>query len=220
MTGFQSVPLLWNDATVHILGGGPGLLRTDLARLRGNGTRVIATNHAYRTGPWDVVVFGDLGFYRSQHEGLLGFAGLKVGTHRSLIGRPGLHVVKKKNHPFGIRRDRNVLAWNLSTGGMAINLAVHLGARKIVLHGYDMRRVPIGENDVDVDVAASVDGARCNWHERSGAPKSKDPYARFLRPFVDIARDLKALNVEGVNATPGSALTEFPIVEPEEVYSC
>lgn len=213
--GFRPVPKLWPGATVHILGGGPSLLRVDLSRLAD--ARVIATNQAYSTGAWDVMIFGDLGFYRREKDGLLDFAGLKVGTHRTLIGKPGIYTVKKKNHPFGVRKDPNILAWNLNTGAMAINLAVHLGAKRIVLFGFDMRRVPIGENGVDAD---DTIGERTNWHNRIAAPPSKDPYKRFLRPFPDIARDLKELGVECVNATPGSAIVEFPIVEPEEVYPC
>jgi len=93
--------------------------------------------------------------------------------------------------------------WNISGGACAIGLAYHFGVKRIVLLGFDMRK---------------VDG-KANWHDDYVVPKPFrfNPYSRFLSVFPGIAKDLKRLNVECVNATPGSALTVFPIVKLEDI---
>ncbi len=69
-----------------------------------------------------------------------------------------------------------------------------------MLIGFDMRRV----ND------------RANWHEDHPCPQ-KDPYGRFLLAFPHIAREARELGLEILNATPESAISQFPIVKLEEV---
>ena len=111
----------------------------------------------------------------------------------------------RRNQPFGIQRSPDRLAWNLNSGACAINLAVHFGVRRIILLGFDMH---------------SVDG-QPNWHKEHG-PRNKnfEPWPRYLQVFPAIAADLKALGIECINATPGSAIREFPIIDPEGVLPC
>lgn len=196
---FWKVPKLWPDATCFILGGGPSLSNIDIEKLRGR--RVIAVNNAYQLGDFiDVLFYGDCRWYGLHKKQLLDFAGLKVTVCPQHINQPGIKVVKRRNNIVGLSRDNYLLAWNLSSGACAINLAVHFGVRKIVLLGFDMHK---------------VDGKK-NWHEDhpgSNNPKH-DPYGRFLKRFPAIANALTRFNVECVNATPGSALECFPIVFP------
>jgi len=204
--GFWVVPKLWENARCYILGGGPGLNQVDLSRLKGQ--HVIAVNHAFMAAPWaDVMFFNDKAFYMDYGERLRDFSGMKVSTCEAepAFSDPGIRIVRKRNSPPGISSDRGVLVWNTSSGACAINLAVHLGATDIVLYGFDMRRVD----------------EYCNWHEekaKTPAPPAKNPYRSFLVPFPAVARDLARLKISCTNATPGSGLTEFPVVSPEETY--
>lgn len=201
--GFWRVPRIWPGRTVFILGGGPSLKTVDVRRLRGQ--RVLAVNNAYKLGAWiDAVYCMDGKWLPREKDGLAQFPGLKVSVcdqHSSDLGRMlGVRVVRGRNAP-GLCREPDTIARNLSAGAGAINLAVHLGAKRIVLLGYDMR---------------SIDGKR-NWHDDYPPnPKVPDPYGSFLTRFPGIAEDLKRLNIECINATPGSALKCFPIVDPEE----
>jgi hypothetical protein len=195
---------MWPDSEVFILGGGPGLNLVDIDKLKGR--RVIAVNNAYQLAPWfDVMFFGDCRWYNWHKKGLREFAGLKVTACEGYGNgkNPELKAMRRRNSPRGISSDRTILSWNLNSGACAINLAVHFGAKRIVLLGFDMRKI----------------NGSCNWHEdheTSNRP-NHNPYARFLVPFPDIARDLKNMGIECVNATPDSALTHFPIVSIEEV---
>lgn len=196
---FWTVPEIWPSGTCYILGGGPSLSKVPLSRLHDR--RVIAVNNAYLLGDWiDVMFYGDCRWLNWHQKRLLEFPGLKVTACESHKNRPGIRATRRLNSPHGITKDRNRLCWNLSSGACAINLAFHFGVKKIVLLGFDMRVV---EN-------------KSNWHKDHELGKNKDPYERFLKPFPNIARDLERFGVECINATPGSALDVFPIVEPED----
>ena len=83
-------------------------------------------------------------------------------------------------------------------------MAVLLGAKQIVLLGYDMKFGPGGEK---------------HWHEDH--TKSSNPaigqIERWLAAFETLPPDLEKAGVEVVNCTPGSALTCFPMAKLEEV---
>ena len=198
-----SVPRLWPGETCFILGGGPSLQQLDIELLRGR--RCIAVNGAFRLAPWiDCMFFGDCRWLNQYGGGLSEWAGLKVTTCNQHRQRPGIRVVKRRNSPYGLSRNSHVVGWNLSSGACAINLAVHFGVKRIVLLGFDMRIV----------------GARHNWHDDyAPPPPKKNPYARFLKPFPFIKEGLNELSIECLNATPGSALTLFPMVTLEEVLN-
>ena len=197
------VPKLWPGEECFILGGGPSLGQIDIERLRGR--RVIAVNQAFKLAPWiDVLFFGDCRWLSQYGQTLIDFAGLRVTTCEKHHGVKGVLAVRRKNGPFGISRDPSVLLWNLSSGACAVGLAAHFGVKRIVLLGFDMRKID----------------DKAHWHEdyvKMRGSKVKEPYNRFMRPFPQIAKDLARRGVECVNASPGSALTEFPIVEQEEV---
>lgn len=194
------IPKLWPGGECFIIGGGPSIRSLDINRLRGH--RTIAVNVAFRIAPWaDVMYFGDCRLFDKIGVELLSFAGLKITTCERHVDKPGIQVVKKRNNPMGLAPDSSVLGWNLSSGAAAINIAAHMGVRRIVLLGFDMRR---------------VDG-RCNFHDDYPAHPNKNPYKRFMVPFAAIARDLERLHIECVNAAPGSALDVFPIVDPDTV---
>lgn len=213
--GFWSPPKIWQDGTAFIIGGGPSVNKTDLSLIHDR--RVIAVNNAYgdpvhsasgrliRYVPrlWvDVVFYGDCGWLPIHREWLREFPGLRVTCCIRHQGQePWVKCMERRNHPQGIITSPGMIAWNLSSGGAAVNLAVHLGVRRIVLIGYDMRK---------------VDGEK-NWHrDHKNQNPRQDPFVRFLRPFPEIARDLTRLGIECLNATPESALTVFPIVTLEE----
>lgn len=197
---YWTVPELWPGGMCYILGGGPGLARVPLEKLRD--LRVIAVNNAYQLGDWiDVMFYGDCRWFKWHCTALLDFPGLKVTACDKHRDMPGIRAVKRHTLPFGITTAKNRLGWNLSSGACSINLAVHFGVKKIVLFGFDMRIVD----------------DKNNWHGDHKDSPNKNPYKRFLRTFPKIANDLKELGVECVNATPGSALDVFPIVEPESV---
>lgn len=89
--------------------------------------------------------------------------------------------------PIGVRTGRN-------GGYQAINLALHLGAARILLLGYDMK---------------AKDLASSHWF---GAHPDQQisPYPSFLPYFAALAPLVARLGVEVINCSRATALTMFP----------
>jgi len=101
----------------------------------------------------------------------------------------------------GINTDGTTVNFNSSSGACAVNLAYYMGAKKIILVGFDMRWI----------------GGKSNWHVHP-IEKSHKPYTNLIAPFHRIAVDASHLGLEIVNSTPNSAIKEFPYVNFEEIY--
>lgn len=195
------IPRMWPDSEVFILGGGPSIREVDVDRLRGR--CVIAVNNAFKLGDWiPVMTFGDFKWYFWNMEELLRFPGLKITTCQKHDNKAGILCVNKLATD-GLSRDPGVIHFNRSSGASAINLATLFGAKRIVLFGFDMK-------------ARGIDR---NFHrEHVDWDKKKNPFNTFLRAFEVIARDLKSMHVECVNANSDTALKEFPVIPIEEAY--
>ncbi len=116
------------------------------------------------------------------------------------LDHPQVHALRltgqsgHEDAPDGLRHGSN-------SGYQAIELAVKLGAKRIVLLGYDMK----------------VDGGRSHWHDEPRQRDFADVAARSMLPhFASLVEPLKALGVEVVNATPGSAIECFPKASLED----
>lgn len=216
-------PVLWPDNTVVIIGGGPSLKQMDLTRLRRRhrapGVRVIGCNDAYALGEdtVDLCYFGDDTWYwihnrdwvevkghrDESHPGLLQFGGLKVTCSNRNLG--DATVMQLERRPFGLYK-APLIGWYLNTGVSAINLAIMLGAKRIVLLGFDMK------------LSSSQ---QPNWHENLNYPKPvANTYDGFLRCAKRMAADLdRHKSVEVINCSPDSALEVFPKARFEDIVS-
>lgn len=210
--GFSEVRRAWESDVVVCIGGGPSLTQEQVDFVRGK-ARVIAINSAYLRAPWaDVLYFADgpdrwYGWHCDRAE-FQAFAGEKVtieacmpglqdkGTphERKRVPDTSVHILKNLGVE-GLSGDQCGLFNGRNSGYQAINLAVLAGALRIVLLGYDMRH----------------QGGRDHW-EGGGHPIAT-PEAElkyYAKRFATLEQPLKALGVEVVNASPGSALDVFP----------
>jgi len=206
---YWEIPKLWPGSTVTLLGGGPSLVDS-LMGVKLNLSKVIAINNAFELGSWiDMCFFGDARWYWWNEERFKVFPGLKVTVNRnpkpgeSVENVSGLKIVRSHNSK-GLCTEANSIYFNSSSGAAAVNLAYQLGAKRIILFGYDMRY---------------IDG-KSNWKPHPIPRSTGKPFTNFLTPFRSIAKDAKALGLEIWNATPGSALTVFPMMAKEEVNDC
>lgn len=198
-----TAPPIWQDGECYIIGGGPSVNSTDLSLLKGR--RVIAVNQAYKLGRFDVLFYGDCPWWQRERDNLTDWPGLIVHACCNWEGIGRVKRIKRTKAIGPMEKNPALLAWNLSSGACAINLAVHFGVKRIVLIGFDMRKVD-GETNFHHD----------HPHHKRKQGKSYNPYARFLQPFPVIAKSLQQLGIECINATPGSALEVFPIMTLEE----
>jgi hypothetical protein len=191
----------WKGETVYILGGGPSLASVDLDQLRDE--RVIVINRSFRLALWaDILYFSDRGWWlRDGAEAERRFMGELVTI--SDIDHPRVRRLHNTGLT-GLERDTTGLRNGTNSGYAAINLAYHLGAARIVLLGYDMR---------------TVDG-RTHAHGGYGVEAAVVSHvlsSRMLPYFDGLVDPLARAGVEVLNATEGSELKCWPIVELAEV---
>jgi hypothetical protein len=91
------------------------------------------------------------------------------------------------------------LRTGINSGYQALNLAVHLGADRILLLGYDM----------------GPDGTRDHWFgEHPDCQPS--PYAQMREYFETLVAPLAELGISVINCSRRTALTAFPCVPLEQ----
>jgi hypothetical protein len=188
------VPTLCPGGVVVCLGGGPSLHSEDVDACRGKAT-VIAVNDAWRLAPWaDALIASDAAWW-SHYRGVPGFTGLKVCVQPGADRWPGVMVLRNTGHA-GIETDPTGLRTGRNTGAAAINLAVHFGARRILLLGYDME---------------AKDERHSHWFgAHPQGLRGGSPYALFREMFATMVGPLRAAGVEVINCSRQTALTCFP----------
>lgn len=193
-----SVPRLWPGETFVVVAGGPEAARADLPSMRSR-CRVIAVKDAVRLVPWADVLYGsDAKWWR--HHKDAGYRGPRfscdadAAPHAAVLRWTG--ITGLETDPSGVRTGKN-------SGYAAINLAVHLGAAKVVLVGFDMKD----------------DRGRHHWFGPHPYATLDPPYMALREIFPTIAQPLRDLGIDVVNATPGSALECFRRATLEEALA-
>jgi hypothetical protein len=194
-----TVPRLWPGATVVILANGPSLTPAQVARVFESDAKVIAIKEALRLAPGaDVLYACDARWWK--HFGpTIAYAGPRYALE------PTPYATALRNTgPIGLELDPTGLRTGKNSGYQSINLAVHLGAARIVLLGYDMKAGKTGDH----------------WFGAHRYPGTVPPrYIDFRECFRWIVEPLKAAGVEVLNATPDSALEWFPRVSLEDALA-
>jgi hypothetical protein len=198
-----TIQKIWSNSTVFIIGGGRSLNTTGLnwdskenkIKIRESisknlscihDKRVIGVNNAFELGNWvDVCLFGDVRWLEWNRKKLVDYAGL-MSWIKTVVRDSG----------FGISKTPDKVFWNKSSGGAAINLAVHLGAKNIVLLGFDMFVEP---------------NSKPNWHDEHEVDidKKDSPYKAMLEAFPVIKKDADKLGIKIVNTSLDSEITCF-----------
>jgi hypothetical protein len=198
-----AVPCLWPGETIVCLGAGPSLTQADVDACRGR-ARVIAIKHAIEKAPWADVLYGagkDRGqWWQRIGPTLTSYAGLRYTLDEAAA--QWATVLQHDVVSEGLDARPTHLRTGHHSGYQAINLAVHLGAAKVVLLGYDMQRTH-GQD---------------HWfgaHHHRVVP----PFELFLRTFPTIVEPLRARGVTVVNASRETALDIFPRLPLEEALA-
>jgi hypothetical protein len=190
----QAVPSLCPGGTVVCLGGGPSLVREDVDYCRGKAT-VVCVNDAWRLAPWADALIGSDAAWWHVHNGVPDFPGLKFCLQANAATIPGMRVLRNTGDagleadPTGVRTGRN-------SGAAAINLAVHFGAKRIILLGYDME---------------VCDENRSHWFgNHPQGLRGNSPYPLFRAMIATMVDPLKLAGVQVINASRQTALVCFP----------
>lgn len=177
---------------VVLVATGPSLTLEDTLSARGAGY-TIAVNCGVFYAPWaDALYACDRQWYEHYGPGIKWFKG-----KRWCYQRPHARwKTRKFSKPAGF------VVFGENSGSQAIQLATHLGAKEIILLGYD-HKFPGGKIHVHGD------------HQRPlGNPKSP---ASWIRSMNKLAVAVEALGVKVINCSRDTALTRFPRANLEDV---
>lgn len=176
----------WLGQNAYLIGGGPSLEGFNFTLLAGR--NVIGCNDAFHLGPEiiRICVFGDAGWWHRNKWQLEKYAGRIVTNAPSIMHLKIPNVHKMRRQRDGIH-NHDTLGWNYSTGALAINLAISLGAVHIWLLGYDLCN----------------NKAKSHWHNH-GKPTREYSFQRFIRGFRKVKETLPA-GVRVLNVSDGTS---------------
>lgn len=202
-TLYGRVPTCWPGSTVVCIGTGPSLTAEDVAFCQGR-AKVLAIKHAIELAPWADVLYScgsDAGkWWQRNGDSLRHYQGLRftldpaAARWATVLRNTGF--VGLESSPDGVRTGKN-------SGYQAINVAVHLGATRIVLLGYDMQT---GAQDQDHYFGQ-------HWHG------GRVPLQAFRGLFDTLVAPLAALGVQVLNASRRTALESFPTCSLDEALA-
>jgi hypothetical protein len=193
------VERLWPGETIACLATGPSLNQADCDYLRGR-VRVICINDSHRLAPWADVLYSSDRRWWPHYKGVPSFEGSKFGVGSGqgkanpFTGYPEIRVLKNTGYS-GLEIEPNGLRTGRNSGYAAINLAVHLGAARILLLGYNM---------------SHQNGSHFFGNHPAGLNQSAALYPGFRRSFDSLVEPLKAAGIEVINCTPNTSLHTFP----------
>ena len=202
-----TVPKLWPDSTIACLATGPSLTEEDVQYLRGK-MPVIAINDAWQLAPWADVLYSSDRSWWPHYKGVPKFPGMKYGVG-SGMGKANpyrLHpeiTVLRNTGWTGLELDPSGLKTGKNSGYAALNLAVHFGAKRILLLGYNMSHLHgkchfFGNHPPNLQQTASL-------------------FPNFRRSFDTLVEPLKEQGIEVINCTKHTSLQAFPCGELREV---
>ncbi len=202
----------WKDCTIACIATGPSLTREQVNYCRGK-ARTVVVNDAFNLAPWaDVLYFADKRWFEHHRLAVTVFPGLKVTIEQSKeVARddPGIVVMRcgdqsnRTGGRDGLCLKRDGIKTGRNSGYQAINLAVHMGAKRILLLGYDMKS-----------------GEKTHFfgdHPEQWKHKATIYETTFIPAYRTLPPALAKIGVEVLNCTPGSAMDVFPMVELGDV---
>ena len=197
--GYVSLQPDWKDQTAFVICGGLSVKQANLESLRGR--RVAAVNRSFRNVPWaDILFYGDERFELEHRAEIKAFKGRVLSStygsqHCSYV--EFLRRPRPSDCPAGLSSDTSE-AWmrHTSVRGL-INALCHLGVAKIVTVG--------------------LDGDGAHHHEPYPWGQNSENWARQREELSHVAPALKARGIELLNASPGSKIPFWPIVNLKDV---
>jgi len=235
------VPEIWKNGECWILGGGPSLVEQfnipkNIVQsvIEGKTTpnayspymeaihdkHVIGVNMSYKIGNWiDFVFFGDSGFFVREKNNISIFPGIKVSCHPQVEKCPWVkYVGRDTKHPKGISSNPKMVSWNANSGAASISLAAHLGVKRIILVGFDMKLDDSGKQHWH-DLYGKLKNLNINAGKEKRRGPGGLPFNRHLLGFSQIAKDANNMGIEILNASINSAIQEFKKVNVKDLIT-
>jgi hypothetical protein len=189
--------------TAIVLASGPSLTLEQIDAARRSGHYTIVVNSTYQKFlDANVLYAGDFMWWKVHYADVKAKFKGKLWTQDSSVAArwPGINRERGTNRE-GLGKE--VIHQNGNSGVQALNLAYLWGYDRIILLGFDMKLGPNGERHHHPDHPAP-----CVLNQTFG---------EWLHKLEKVAHDFKTTKCEVLNATPGSAMKCFPMVDWWEV---
>lgn len=185
-----------------ILAAGPSLTREQAEQVRGR-CRVIAVNNTaidtevdgvlqLAFAPWaDVLYAADAKWWHCYKDRALAFAGLKYTI--SAIPFPEVLRLQRSHQRAFDERPTHLCGSN--SGYHALHLAVHFGAARVLLLGFDMKN--------------GINGRRHYFGNHPKRLNARPAFPTWINQFAKLAPELAKRRIEVVNCSPSTALFAF-----------
>lgn len=200
---YSTVEPLWKGQTVYLIGGGPSLKGFNWNRLKGKKT--IAINKALKFYPnADAVYWTDGRVFSWLKDEIRDFKGLKFTIRYNKNHYKDVKLLKRGSK-FGLSTARDTISHGNNSGYAAINLAIHLGAKRIILLGYDMGN----------------DGKNSHFHDGYPVPQTAENIYKnqFIPGFDSLKDSISGMGIQIFNACPTSKLNAFKKITIEEALA-
>lgn len=177
--------------TVVCIASGPSLNKTDIKLVRRSKLITIAVNNAWKWAPWaDLHYAGDMAWWRNYG------AEVRHKSQRWTCSKAAAERFRCKYRPRKIKPGYN-------SGAMAIELALHLGAARVLMIGYDCSVANGTHFDGDHSKTPNPTPERCKrW---------KPQFKQILKLYP---------NAEVINCSRYTELKCFPRKTLEEALAC
>ena len=171
------------------IASGPSLLEEDVNKVKNLNTIVV--NTSFRLAPWAKILFaGDFGWWNLyRNEVKEKFIGECWTGNKKASKIFGLNYIKQK-HGNSLSRENGVINFGGNSGYAAIEFAYQLGAKRIILLGYDMQRT----------------NGMSHWHGDHYRLSNDNAFPRWIKRIESVAKELDKIGVEVLNATRQTAL--------------
>lgn len=192
---------IWSGLSVAVVASGPSATIDDGLALIDLVDRVIAVNDAHQVAPQADLIYACDGDWWLHHgEAVRAAYSVPLWTQdkgpdaEDAAARFGLRVVESRDEELP-SLDRQWIAQGRNSGFQAVNLAVHLGASRVALLGFDMGN--------------AADGRTHFFGDHPGRLNRQNDFAAFREAFDRAAPVYAAAGVDIVNLSRTTALTCF-----------
>lgn len=194
---------MWSGKTVAILGSGPSMSKDIATAVARANIPSVVINTTFRLAPFaDILYAADHSWWQFYHGQVNGFAGTKVTcSPEPITPLPFADVMMlRMTGKGGFDSDPSCIRSGCNSGYQGIHIAMHAGAQRILLCGFDLR------------------GTHWHgYHPSSLRNAGEDVYLKWKPYFEELGPIAKGMGVEILNCTPGSALKCFPMAQLGDV---
>lgn len=208
--GSWSVPTDFVGKTVAVMASGPSMTAELASRIHRAGMPAIVVNSTFRLAPWAWMLYAADGPWwdHRANDDVDDFAGLKVRCSDPVhmrIKRRDVQVLRNTG-PLGFDPTPGTVRTGSHSGYQAVHVALQTRAQRVLLFGFDMRH---------------VDGMP-RWHGEHPKPLRQHETEHLLhwaRKYEHLRPVEKQLGCRIFNCTPGSSITAFASLDPEEALN-